>query len=272
MNEVDPLLLDFAEADPAAFARVIAQGELDAAEELLSALPSAQAAAVACRMPAGRIPSLLALDAERSSSWLEAASFEDAVALLSQVPKLQRLSLVNGMHQRQRKRRLLQYLNYPAHSVGSLVDEPLVLLSEDTPIRDVFLELRGANEAEEQPAIVIDALGRYHGVLDLWHLAITERPEGTVKDFLVSLPSLRAELSIEDAARLPEWASRTWMPVVDHEDHVMGWVSRARLFARAEEGEASLHAARESLLDLVSQMIRVMSDLLGRLLAPRGSR
>ncbi|MCB1684107.1 MAG: hypothetical protein R3E82_09910 [Pseudomonadales bacterium] len=272
MSEVDPLLLDFAETDPAAFARVIAQSDTAAVDELLSALPSAQGAAVACRMPAGRISTLLGTDASRSRGWLEAASFEDAVALLSQVPKLQRLELVNGMQQRQRKRRLLQYLNYPAHSVGALVDEPLVLLTEETPIKDVLPELRGASEGEEQPAIVIDSLGRYHGVLDLWHLALTERPEGTVKDFLVSLPSLRAELPIKDAVSLPEWASRGWMPVVDHEDHVVGWVSRSRLFARAEEGEASMHAARESLLDVVSQMIRVMSDLLGRLLAPRGSR
>ena len=180
--------------------------------------------------------------------------------------------LVNGLQQRQRRRRLLQHLNYPPHSVGALVDEPSILLSEDAPIGDALPELREVNQVEEQPAIVVDHNGRYRGVLDLWHLATREQLDGKVRDYRETLEPMRPELSIADAALLPQWSSRNWLPVIDHEHHVVGWVSRARLLAHAEQGEATAHAARESLLDVISQMVRVMSDLLARLLAPGNSR
>ena len=272
MSDIDPLLEDFARVSPDGFARTLALATLDEADEVLAGLPAAEAAAVVCRMPAARIGQLLSQDTERSKSWLEAASFEDAVALLAQVPQDRCRDLVNGLQHRKRRRRLQQHLNYPSHSVGALVDEPAVLLSEDAPIADALPALRETNQMQEQPAIVVDHLGRYLGVLDLWHLATRELQDGKVRDYLEVLEPMRPELSIVDAAGLPQWASRNWLPVTDHEQHVVGWVSRARLLSHAQRDETSAHIARESLLDVISQMVRVMSDLLARLLTPGKSR
>ena len=126
MTEPDFLNADFARKHPDLFARSLGRGEAEEIAAVLEALPIAVAASIVSRLPASKVQALQALDQQLDEKWLANAPVEDAKTLLSRMPRERSLMLVNSLTSRKRRHRLLQYLNYPAHSIGALVtDVPL---------------------------------------------------------------------------------------------------------------------------------------------------
>jgi len=269
MSDADPLSLEFARKHPDAFAKVLSRGGISDIEEVLGQLPPAIAASAAARLSVRTLNALLAGGAGHPDEWLPAASFDDAVALLGRLPRERCLALVNGLQNKTLQRKLLQFLNYPAHSIGALVSDTLLRIPADMPIVDVLVELRALDEPQAPPVVVLDGHERYLGVLSLWHLFVRDPPAGHARDYVVAATPLRPETPLSSAVIAGPWESRDWLPVVDHERRVLGCVYRQRMIDTFASKTEAAPVLQETVSDLVTQLLRVLSELLAGVLAPR---
>ena len=159
MAEVDVLNADFARGDPDAFARILAGGDADEINTVLERLSPAVAASIIARLPVSLIAELIESNKEAFNTWLVDSPIDTAISLLAQVPREISLALVNSLDDRVRRRRFLQYLRYPAHSVGALVSDVPLKFQSDMPAKQVVDELRQRGGEDPGPAIVVLAAG-----------------------------------------------------------------------------------------------------------------
>jgi Mg/Co/Ni transporter MgtE len=267
MSDADPLNEDFAREFPDSFARVSARGRTEDIVAILASLPAEVAAAVAARMPASTMVSLMQSGLVKPEVWLADARFDDAIALLGHLPRVHALDLVDAMQDRTTRRRLRQFLSYPAHSVGALVSDAGLRFTERTPIGELLHELRALDGA--RPAIVLGEDGLYLGIVNLWRLALREGDNGIARDCMEPVRPLRPELPVATAVEAEQWRTRVWLPVVDHDRHVLGAVPRARVLESHSGESHAPPSAAEGLATLAGQFTEVAGDLLTRLLASR---
>ena len=267
MDEIDRLSLDFAVRHPDSFARILGRSELVECEQILESLPADRKAAIVARLPATRVRALLDSGRHRPQDWLVDAPFDDAVTLLSRVPRERRLALVNSLDDRDRQRRLLRHQQFPAHSVGALVGDIPLRLSAETLAKDVPDELRELDTDAQGPIVIVDAEGRYLGVLDRWRLLLRNPPTGQVRDYRVAVKSLRPETPVTAAVAIDAWHTRNWLPVVDHRDRVLGAVSREKVFRAASSQSEGIAGGGDTLLDLLADLVYLCDSLLLRTLS-----
>lgn len=271
MADVDPLSADFARRFPDSFARVLGRGDAKEVSRVLEKLPPGIKASIVARLPASRLEPLLSSRRHAPEQWLVDAPFDDAITLLSRIPRERRLALVNSLSDRDRRRRLLRHQQYPAHSVGALVSDVPLRISTDSPAADVLRELRGLEGDDPGPLVVIDAEGRYLGLLDRWRLMAQHSPVGTARDFVRKVSPIYPEMSIASVAQNPDWHTHNWLPVVDHGRRILGGVSRARVFGAAGVQKSKVGSASDVMIDLMTDLVYVLGALLDRVLARRGS-
>ncbi len=266
MAEIDPLSLDFAIRHPDSFARILARGDAEESVRVLESLPAARKAAIIARLPASRIAQLLESDAYSPAEWLVDAPFDDAVNLLSRIPRERRLALVNSLTDRERRRQLLRHQQYPTHSIGALVGDIPMRISADSLAADVQAELRELDAEDPGPLVVVDADGRFMGVLDRWRLLAGNPPAGHVKDYLIEVRAVHPETPIASVATNEDWHTRNWLPVVDHRQRVLGGVSRARVFRAASEHSVQARRASDVVFDLLIDLVYVLDEVLEKAL------
>ena len=235
MTDIDPLNLDFAERHPDAFAMVLGRADYEEINRVVAALPVNLRAAIAARLPSNHVAMLLQGRDDDAVDWLASADFEDAVGLLSRLPRDRRLVLVNSLDNPDRKRRLLRLQQYPGHSIGALVGDVPMRIGARADAADVLAELRTIELDDPGPLVVVDRSGRYIGIVDRWRLLMANPLTGPVQDYVIEVAALRPETPIDTAAQLPDWHTRNWLPVVDHEQYVLGGVSRARVFTALQD-------------------------------------
>ncbi len=262
MTDIDRLSLDFAIRHPDSFARILGRGEFDESEHILESLPADRKAAIAARLPAAHIRRLLDSAGHRPADWLVDASFDDAVTLLSRIPRERRLALVNSLQDRDRQRRLLRNQQYPPHSVGALVGDIPLRVGADSPAAEVLAELRKLDPEAQGPVVIVDADGRYLGVLDRWRLLLRAVPSGSVRDYLISVKAVRPETPVTAAAMNDEWHARNWLPVIDHRNRVLGAVSREKVLRAAGMHAQSVQRGGDILLDLLGDLVHLCETLL----------
>lgn len=269
MHQIDPFSIEFARDMPDAFARTCARGEPAEISQVLDSLPDSLAASIAARLPLSRMQALLAAGLARPEVWLAAASFDDATALMGMLPRDQCVALVNGLADRDRRRKIRQYLNYPARSVGALASDEMLRIADDLSIADLRQELHALEDTRFEQAIIVETEGKYFGVLNLWRMTVEDSDNRPVRHCADRVPSLNPEASVFNAVKAEAWAEHAWLPVVDHENRVLGVASRSRVFAAlgATREEASI--IHDSITGLGEQYLGVMSEFLGWLLAPR---
>ena len=272
MADTDVLNADFARKYPDKFARILGRGDGTEISQVLRKLPRPVAASVVARLPASRIDLLLGEGESDAGLWLADAPFNDAVALLSRIPRERSLVLVNSLKNRERRRRLLQYLKYPAHSVGALVVDAPVRVGADTDVDELLKELRSLDRDEPRSVVVAAADGTYFGMLDPWRLLTGEPPHGTVADFVAKVPAIYPETSLAAAVKDPGWNDYSWLPVIDHERRILGGVSRSSVFSAATKFAHDARPGRDVLSVLVGDVVHLFGELLTRSLAKRGTR
>lgn len=272
MADTDLLNADFARKHPGKFARLLGRGDTADIVRVLKKLPRAVAASIVARLPASRIDLLVGTGESGVGHWLADAPFDDAVALLSRIPRERCLVLVNSLQARERQRRLLQYLKYPPHSVGALVTDAPFRVSADTDVADVLAELRTFERDRPQPVVVASADGKYFGMLDAWRLLTGDSVHGPVAEFVVHVPAIYPETSLAAAVQDPGWNAHSWLPVVDHERRLLGGVSRAHLLAAASKYAHNARPSRDILSVLIGDVVHLFGELLTRSLSRRGTR
>ena len=267
MAEVDVLNADFARSDPDAFARILAGGDADEINTVLERLSPAVAATIIARLPVSLIATLVDSNKEAFNAWLVDSPIDTAIALLAQVPREISLALVNSLDDRVRRRRFLQYLRYPAHSVGALVSDVPLKFQSDMPAKQVVDELRQRGGEDPGPAIVVLADGSYLGLLDMWRLLTSTSVTGPVRAYVHAAAPLHAETPVASAITDPNWHEHNWLPVVDHEGRILGGVTRARLFGALEHRVSD--RARGSLFTLLRSEL---PHVTGQLVSHAGAR
>ena len=272
MADIDPLSLDFAVRHPDSFARILGRAAFAESAQVVESLPPQRKAAIVARLPAVRIIELLDSGGHEPAEWLVDAPFDDAVTLLSRIPRERRLALVNSLSDRARQRRLLRHQQYPLHSVGALVSDVRVRLSAESPAADVLAELRELETEDPGPIVVVDADGRYLGGLDRWRLLMQDPPAGNVKDYLVKIKALRPEMPVAAVATDVEWHARNWLPVIDHRQRVLGAVMRAAVFRAAGAGARGARFDSDVLIDLLADLVYVCEAALERGVRRGGSK
>ncbi len=264
MSDIERLSLDFATRHPDAFARILGAGEFEEIERLLAILPAERKAAIVARLPAPHIRELLESGHQRPADWLVDAPFDDAVTLLSRLPRDKRLALVNSLPDRNRQRRLLRNQQYPPHSIGALVGDIPLRVRPESPAADVLVELRKLDHESQGPVVVVDTDDHYLGVLDRWRLLLRSPPAGSVKDYLVAVKALRPETPVVEVAKNDEWHTRNWMPVIDHRRRVLGGVSRENVLRVAKTYSGDSQRGGDILLDLATDLVFLFETLLLR--------
>lgn len=272
MTKIDSLNAEFARKYPDKFARILGRGEADDITRVLDKLPLPTAASVVSRLPATRIHALLVSGKHRLDRWLTEASLQDAVALLSRLPREQCLTLVNSLKNRERRKRLLQYLKYPAHSVGALVTDLPVRVTTDTPTDEFLAELRSLKVARPRPIVVVHPDGRYCGMLDLWQLLTRDPAVGQIEDYTSPAPAIYPETSLASSVQDPNWHDHSWLPVVDHQQRILGGISRGSVFKAAARHVKQGGAGSDLLSILVSDLTYLFGELLTRSMTKRGTR
>lgn len=271
MAETDILNADFARKFPDKFARLLGRGEIDEIAQLLKRLPRPVAASIVARLPVTRIGALLASAQNEPENWLADAPFNDAVALLSRIPREQSLTLVNSVKNRERRRRLLQSLKYPAHSVGALVTDVPLRISADTPAPDVLAELRTLDHENPRPLVVVHPDGRYFGMLDSWRLLTGKQLAGPIGEYASPAPAIYPETSLATAILDPSWHNYNWLPVVDHELRILGGVSRYRVFSAASQHTKNARSGTDIMTILIEDVVYLFGALLTRSLSRRNT-
>ncbi len=269
MSDVDALNADFARKHPDTFAGLLVRGEDAEIRDVLDRLPPAVAVTVASRLPVSRMSGLLNIDEAAVGRWLATAPVDDAITLLGRIPRERCLTFVNSLADRERRRRFLQYLKYPSHSVGALVTDVPLKFAADIPAEKVLEDLREIDTDTTGPAVVIISEGRYLGMLDIWKLYAGVAVTGPVRNYLTAAPPLHAEMPVASAISDPSWHTYNWLPVIDHERRVLGGVSRARLFAATERRTSGRRRSAGVFEALGREMLYVSGQVLDRVWTAR---
>lgn len=262
MDDIDRLSLDFAIRHPDSFARTLGRGEVEECGRIVESLPRGRKAAIVARLPATHIRQLLDSERHRPTEWLVDAPFDDAVNLLSRIPRERRLALVNSLNDRERRHQLLRNQQYPVHSVGALVSDIPLRVAVESPAAEVLSELHELDLDAQGPVVIVDSDGHYLGMLDRWRLLLRSPHAGSVKDYLVLVKALRPETPVTAVAMSEEWYTRNWLPVIDYSNRVLGAVSREKVLRAAAAHAQGAQGGVDILLDLLADLVYLCDKLL----------
>jgi len=269
MTDADELLLSYAENFPEDFAAGVNMAPTAELVELLRALPRALAVGVLARLPISSLRRANSALGDEVGQWLNAAGFETKIALLVRLPRGERSALIGAIADRRTQRRIRQTLNFPSHSVGSMVRELPVHVPDDKPLGELLDELREERARTEVPVVLIDGEGRYAGVLDLWRVAMREGDGERCGSFARPVEPLSPEMSLENARELEQWNRRSWLPVVDYGGRLLGYVRRQQVLGTRETAHTEAEIVRDSIMVLSVRYVDALADMLQRLLGAR---
>lgn len=271
MAEYHPLELAYASEYPGEVATFLATQGDAAIAAALDDLPAEQAAALVAKLPHGNaVRVLTSRDDEYIANWLVTAGVDDALALLLHLDEERRSSVLAMLPRRRLRHSLSRLLVYPQTAVGALVDPKAIRLDAAMPLAEAVSILRLDKPAAEQSIWLVDEHGRYVGRLDLGGLLAAPSETLRLADLLIPVRPLRAETTLANARDFSEWRRHLELPVIDHEDHMLGTLSHARLLSALAADVSGDSGIAPGVSALARQYFRVLGICLDGLLGPRG--
>jgi Mg/Co/Ni transporter MgtE len=269
MNEADPVIADFAEQFPDSFARALRKGSDEQISATFKLLPTRSIAAIAARLPAARLRTLLDSGEHSPRAWLEDAPFDDAIMLLSRMRRERRIALIGSLRDRKLKRRLMRHQQYPRHSSGFYVQDVFLRIDIDTPASEAVNELRSFDEDELPLIVVVDTAGRYAGVLKPWQLMSKRLSSQRLSEHVEHILPIAPETPVVAAAEHEGWLEHNWLPVVDNRQRILGALSRAAVLRAASRVSPSRQGMAGLLLELADGITHTLGDILEGVLGRR---
>ena len=271
MTDSDPVIDAFADRFPDSFARVLRQGSDEEISAIVRSLPPRSIASVVARLPSARLLALLESDKQSPRIWLEKAPFDDAITLLSRMRRERRIALIDSLQNRKLQRRLMRHQQYPRHSAGFYVEDAYLRIDIDAAASAVLEELRTIDRDDPPLLIVMDASGRYAGVLKPWQL-LSERHAGQrLSEQVEYIQPIAPETPVTAAVEHEGWLEDNWLPVVDNKRRIVGALSRATLLAAAGRVSPSQQSTTNFLLELVEGIAHTFGELLESLFGKRST-
>ncbi len=274
MTRTSRLSEAFARNHPAEIASFLAANSAETLVETVLQLPDDAAAAVVSHLPHGTANAVLSQVADdRVGEWLGESSVGQALNLVLRLDPTRRAGILGDLPNRALRVRLERLVVYPRRTLGALADATTVRLQAATPLHEAVSILRGQNEIEQGPVWIVDESGRFLGELDMVKVVLASRPDAQVRDCLKALSALHAESSLLAAHDDPSWLHHLSLPVVDHDGHLLGSVTRAQLTRFvAEDAPETSSGIADTLASLAGQYLRFLAVCLAELLPSRPSR
>lgn len=269
MADADPVIADFAERYPDAFASALRQGSDEEIAAIVASLPLPSVASVVARLPAARLLVLLESGQHSPRDWIENAPFDDAIMLLSRMRRERRVALVGSVRDRKLQRQLMRHQQYPRHSTGFYVEDVFLRIDIDTPASVVLEDLRSDERDDPPLMVVVDAAGRYAGVLNPWHLVSNRLTSQRLSDHVEYIQPIAPESPITAAAEHEGWLEHNWLPVVDNKHRVLGAISRSTILGAASHVLPSQQGTASLFLELVDGVTHTFGEMLEGLLGRR---
>lgn len=270
MDTPNPLRVAFARNHPDELAAFLAGQSLDELLEALHGLPADVGAGVIAKLPHSVAVRLLAGQEDAVvSSWLSRAAVDDALTLVLHLEPKRRERILATLPIRHMRRTLERLVVYPKKTVGALVDPGVVRVSAATRLQEAIAVLRADAGGEREWIWIVDAESRYVGLLDLGRALLASSENPAVGELAVRLEALRAETTLLAARDVDEWLKHPELPVVDHQNHLLGALSRVRLANALDGEETTEHGIVDGVSAVTEAYFRVMGLCLGDLLGGR---
>lgn len=258
----DHLLLQYAAEKPDDMAALLTSHDLAELATLVEGLPLATAAGLMGCLSSWQLTGLLRkLDPGLVGRLLLVAQGNDAVTLASHLHESRYPAVLDTVPPRQR-RTLYELLEFPMHSVASLVTKEFIRVSETTVCGDFCEQLSANNDTTPRTVLVVDDEGKYRGMLSLQAVIARKNrplPAGEVAD---PVEALNGFTNVRTALSARQWMQHPELPVVDGRHRVIGVVSRATVTRVA--GEAS--ALAFNLEQVFSELANAYLDVCARML------
>lgn len=273
MERLSPLKISFARKHPDELAALLATQTHDDMLASLGGLPADAGARVIARLPHNLSVHLLAArDDNTVAGWLSQAALDDALTIILHLAEDRREHILARLANPQMRRTLERLVIYPKKVVGALVDPAAVRINSTTSLHDAINMLRASEHGELGWIWIVDAESRYVGLLDVSKALLTRSDQVRVGELAASLEPLRAETALLAARDAGEWLKHPELPVVDHQNHLLGTLSRQRLMAALREEEPEEYGVVDGVSSLTREYFRVMGLCLGDLLGQHNRR
>ena len=211
-EDADDLLIGLEPVELGRLFDVLGDEELGA---LISRLHDADAADVLER-----------LTADQAADLLEEIDPDDATDIFSRVEPQFTEGILVAMEPAEAAE-LRELLAYPPDSAGGLMTPAFVAIAPDLRADEAIVALRRvAEEAETISYVyVVDAADHLLGVLSL-HRLVLGRPDAPISELMYTeIMSVRVDTDQEEAARYLRDRNLLALPVVDHENRILGIIT-----------------------------------------------
>ncbi len=262
MSEVGELNAKYALAYPKQFAEDIGVYSSEEVASILALLPSSSALKVASYLPASLLVAMVESGQLAAAHLFADADTDDATLLLTKLPRDVCIAFVSDSTDKRVKRRLMRFLNYPPHSVGSLVSKPTLIVHLRDTIKSVQLAMQEERLHTEPSVLVVADNGAYLGVLDVWKILGASDAEQPLRELVDKVEPIFAEVEHSIAAQNNRWEERNWMPVVDHQGRVVGVLWRQNLNGEADQDRDTSSTLEQIFVGLVTDFFQVMTALI----------
>lgn len=267
MAEASPLKTAFARQHPDELAAYLATQSHDSLLHALHGLPADAGAAVLARLPHALAVRVLATQSDEVvAGWIGQAALDDALTVVLHLEPERRSAVLKTVPLRHMRRSLERLVVYPRKTVGALLDPTAVRLTDSTPLGQAIGLLRAGEQGSLEWIWLVDAEGRYVGMLDLSQALLARNDRQPVGELAIRLVPLRAETGLAQARDASEWLRHPELPVVDHLDHLLGTLSRQRLVDALEQEAPDDFGMLDGVASLTNQYFRVMGACLSGLL------
>lgn len=261
----DPLLIDYIEHHPAEVAALLSAHEASEVLATLRELPVDAIIRVLPVLPGGLLQRLVSAAGDALvAQWLDAASFDAAVAVLVRLRPERRAAIIELLESHRRRVELSHRFAWPEGVLGALSSRNFVSMPMGATLRDLVTELlRDDDEPEEEPRIyVLDAAGRMRGEVDMHRALEAEDRDQSLLRYLSRVETLPADMPLATAIDAPVWQRSTVVPIVDRDRRPIGTVTLAAIRDGLQGVDAG-EAAFETAADLATRFLEVLGGLAG---------
>lgn len=229
MAEAWELSVGFVDAHPAEAARVLEALPTAEAGSFLAALaPRLGARVLGSMLPTAAARVLHAVDDAAAQALLHAATTQTAVAILRHLPESARARLLAQLPPASALASQL-LLGFPDDTVGAWTDPDAPVASIEGDVRAALAKVRMEGTAGLQQLYVVDAERRLRGAVALEDLVRARDADRLLGLIRPPATTLAAMMPVASARDLSAWERALALPVVDHDQRLVGVLRRTAL-------------------------------------------
>ena len=253
MNEVPELTLDFLRKHPQDAAHVLQSLPTNACSQFFQTVSPLLAANLIEYMSFDRAALLLvALPAPAAASIVEKMKAADAAVVLRLIsgPTLDNLLAELPTA---RKKLFRNQTQYPAQVVGAWMDAFPIEIGETLTVEDARRWLRQQNRSLDYGLFIVGAQGVVIGMVTLSKLALARNNVPVVNLMTTEFKRIQDQDNLESVRELDDWDRYTALPVINHNQQLVGALTRRSLEKALSLG--GLHAS-EDMVPLFGELFK----------------